>query len=588
MTKEDMDKRGWDELDIIFVSGDAYVDHPAWAAAILGRFLEHYGFKVGIIAQPDWHSVQDISRLGQPRLFFGISAGNIDSMVNHYTADRKKRREDAFSPGGLSGKRPDRATIVYTNLIKQAFPGVPVIIGGVEASLRRLSHYDYWSDKVRRSVLLDSKADLLVYGMGEYALLEIARYLKAGHEIKYLTGMRGTCYISGNCPAAARKIPSFEEVSKDKREFSQATKIMHEELNPYCASTLAQQHGDRWVVQNPPPVPLTTEELDNIYKLQFLRRAHPAYDKAGGVPALKPVQFSLLTHRGCFGGCAFCSLGLHQGKFIQSRSIESIAQEAQTFLTHPDFKGSIPDVGAPSANMFGLAGKDLTACQKCRRSSCLYPGVCANMNTNQLPSVKLWRRLRSIKELKHIRVASGVRYDLILRDSSGQYLKELCQYHVGGQLKIAPEHISDQVTRAMHKPNNSEYIRFIKQFKRINTEMGKEQYLIPYFISAHPGSRLSDTVQLAEFVRDNLQYYPEQVQNFTPTPMTLSTSMYYTGLDPQSGKEVYIPGGRERKWQRALLQYKNKENWKPAREALKHCGRQDLIGFSPRCLVKPK
>lgn len=588
MTKQDMDKRGWDELDIIFVSGDAYVDHPAWAAAILGRFLEHYGFKVGIIAQPDWHSIKDISSLGQPRLFFGVSAGNIDSMVNHYTADRKKRREDVFSPGGMSGKRPDRATIVYTNLIKQAFPGVPVIIGGVEASLRRLSHYDYWSDKVRRSVLLDSKADLLVYGMGEYALLEIARYLKAGHEIKYLTGMRGTCYISGNRPTAAREIPSFEQASTDKREFSRATKIMHEELNPHCASTLAQQHGDRWVVQNPPRMPLTTEEMDNIYKLPFLRRAHPAYAEAGGVPALKPVQFSLLTHRGCFGGCAFCSLGLHQGKIIQSRSIESIAQEAQTFFTHPDFKGSIPDVGAPSANMFGLSGKDLQACQKCRRNSCLYPRVCANMNTNQLPSVKLWRRLRSMKELKHIRVASGVRYDLILRDSSGQYLKELCQYHVGGQLKIAPEHISDQVTRAMHKPNNSEYIKFVKQFKRINTELGKEQYLIPYFISAHPGSRLSDTVQLAEFVRDNLQYYPEQVQNFTPTPMTLSTSMYYTGLDPDSGREVYIPGGRERKWQRALLQYKNKENWGPAREALKHCGRQDLIGFSPRCLVKPE
>ncbi|HEX3010874.1 MAG TPA: YgiQ family radical SAM protein [Syntrophomonadaceae bacterium] len=587
VTREDIAKRGWDELDIILVSGDAYVDHPAWAAAILGRFLEQYGFKVGIIAQPDWHSIKDISRLGQPRLFFGVSAGNIDSMVNHYTADRKKRHEDAFSPGGVGGKRPDRAAIVYTNLIRQAFPGVPVIIGGVEASLRRLAHYDYWSDKVRRSLLVDSKADLLVYGMGEYALLQIARYLKAGHNIKYLTGMRGTCYISGKCPPDSRILPSYEKVSTDKTEFSQATRIIHQELNPYCARVLAQAHGERWVVQNQPPMPLTTEEMDNIYKLQFLRRAHPMYDKAGGVPALKPVQFSLLTHRGCFGGCAFCSLGLHQGKFIQSRSIDSIIREAKTFLTHPDFKGSIPDVGAPSANMFGLQGNDTSLCRQCRRSSCLYPRVCANLNTDQTASVKLWRCLRSIKEFKHIRVASGVRYDLILKDSSGQYLRELCRYHVGGQLKIAPEHISDQVTRSMHKPGRNEYVRFIKEFKRINKDLGKDQYIIPYFISAHPGSHLSDTVELAEFVHDQLQYYPEQVQNFTPTPMTMSTSMYYTGLDPESGEKVYVPDTpRERRWQRALLQYQNKNNWQSVREALKVCGRDDLIGSSPRCLVK--
>lgn len=584
-----MAHRGWDELDIILVSGDAYVDHPAWAAAILGRFLEHYGFKVGIIAQPDWHSIKDISRLGQPRLFFGVSPGNIDSMVNHYTADRKKRREDVFSPGGVSGKRPDRAAIVYTNLIRQAFPGVPVVIGGVEASLRRLAHYDYWSDKVRRSILLDSKADLLVYGMGEYALLEIARFLKAGHELQYLTGMRGTCYVSRECPAAARELPSFEKVATDKGEFTRATRMIEAELNPYCARTLAQQHGDRWVVQNPPRLPLSTGEMDNIYQLDFLRRAHPSYDEAGGVPALKPVQFSLLTHRGCFGGCAFCSLGLHQGKFIQPRSVESIAREAEGFLAHPDFKGSIPDVGAPSANMFGLKGKDLAKCEQCRRSSCLYPRVCPNMDTNQLPSVKLWRCLRSIKGLKHIRVASGVRYDLVLKDDSGRYLKDLCRYHVGGQLKIAPEHISEQVTRSMHKPGQSEYVKFVQEYKRINQEIGKEQYLIPYFISAHPGSGLRDTVQLAEFVRDQLQYYPEQVQNFTPPPMTMSTSMYYTGVDPETGKKVYIPRSpRERKWQRALLQYRSRENWEPAREALRICGREDLIGYSPRALVKPE
>jgi uncharacterized radical SAM protein YgiQ len=331
INREDMARRNWNELDVILVSGDAYVDHPAWAAALLGRFLEHYGFKVGIIAQPDWHSTKDISCLGQPRLLFGVTAGNVDSMVNHYTADHKKRREDIYSPGGAAGRRPDRATIVYTNLIRQAFPGVPVIIGGVEASMRRLAHYDYWSDKVRRSLLEDSKADILVYGMGEYALLEIARYLKAGRDIKHLTGMRGTCYMSGKSPADSRELPSFEAISANKREFSRATKIIHEELNPFCAKALAQKHGDRWVIQNPPSLPLTPDQVDTIYQLPFLRQSHPVYEAEGGIPALKPVQFSLLTHRGCFGGCAFCSLGLHQGKFIQSRSIDSIAREAKTF-----------------------------------------------------------------------------------------------------------------------------------------------------------------------------------------------------------------------------------------------------------------
>lgn len=587
ISRQDLDKRGWDELDIIFVSGDAYVDHPSFAAAILGRFLESRGFKVGIIAQPDWNSLKDIRELGQPRLFFGVSAGNIDSMVSHYTADKKIRHEDLYSPGAKAGLRPNRTTIVYSNLIRRAYPGVPVIIGGVEASLRRLAHYDYWTDKVRRSILLDSKADLLVYGMGEHRLLEIANALKAGKEIKYMTNLRGTCYASKALANEMLEIPSFESISNNSGDFAKATQLIHDNLNPYNARTLAQRHGERWVVQNPPAFPLTTEEMDEIYDLDFKRQYHPSYEAAGGVPALKPVQFSLYTHRGCFGGCAFCSIGMHQGKFIQSRSQQSIVREARKIVEHPDFKGSIPDVGAASANMYGLNGMNSDNCHNCRRTSCLFPRVCKNMDVDQSPSVKLWRELRSIKGIKHIRVASGVRYDLLNQDSSGSYLEDLCRYHVGGQLKIAPEHVSDRVTKLMEKPGRSEYEKFVRNFKKTNKKLGKEQYIIPYFISAHPGSGLDDTVELAEFVRDNMQYSPEQVQNFTPTPMTISTCMYFSGLNPRTMKKVYVPKkDRERKWQRALLQYRNRDNQALAREALKECGRSDLIGSSPKALVR--
>lgn len=585
INRQDMEDRGWDELDIIFVSGDAYVDHPAWAAALLGRFLEGYGYRVGIIAQPDWHKLEDIQKLGQPRLFFAVSAGNMDSMVNHYTADKKRRHEDLYSPGGRAGRRPDRASIVYTNLIRQAYPGVPVIIGGVEASLRRLAHYDYWSDQVRRSLLVDSKADLLAYGMGEYILLEIARQLKAGKDVRYMTNLRGTVYLSRSLPEAALALPAYEEVKADRRAFAEATQRIHRELNPYSAKSLAQKHGDRWVVVNPPPLPLSTPEMDAIYALPFLRKAHPSYAAEGSVPSLEAVQFSVTTHRGCFGGCAFCSLGLHQGKFIQSRSQSSIVQEVTELTHHPDFKGSIPDVGAASANMYGLKGAQEERCQVCQRSSCLYPSVCQNLQTDHSPSVKLWQKLRRIKGVKNLRVASGVRYDLILKDKSGQYLKDLCRYHVGGQLKIAPEHVSDRVLRVMHKPPQDEYQKFIKAFKKVNQELGKEQYLIPYFISAHPGSTLNDTLELAEFVRDHLQYHPEQVQNFTPTPMTISTCMYHTGLDPANQKEIYVPRqSKERKWQRALLQYRDPRNQKLVKEALQSCGREDLFNTSPQGL----
>ncbi len=586
VSKADLKQRNWNELDIILVSGDAYVDHPAWAAAILGRFLERHGYRVGIIAQPDWKTIDDFKQLGAPRLFFGVSAGNLDSMVNHYTADKKKRRDDVFSPGGKAGYRPDRASIVYSNRLREAYPKIPLIIGGVEASLRRLAHYDYWTDKIRRSILLDSKADLLVYGMGEYKLLKIAKFIEAGKDIKRLTNLSGTCYVSSILPDNALELPAYEKVKQSKYEFSLCTGLVHKNTNPYSAPPLAQKHGDRWVIVNPAELPLTPKQMDSIYEIPFLRRYHPMYETAGGVPALKPVQFSILTHRGCFGGCAFCSIGLHQGKYIQSRSIKSIVAEAESFVSHPDFKGSIPDLGAASANMYGMKGKDLEKCKNCKRPSCLFPAVCKNLDTDHSPSIRLWQKMRKVKGIRNIRVASGVRYDLILNDRSGQYLRELCQYHIGGQLKIAPEHIAPTVTKLMGKPVRAEYEKFIAAFNRVNKKLKKEQYLIPYFISAHPGSSLNESVELAEFIRDKLQYYPEQVQNFTPTPMTISSSMYYTGLNPLNGREVYVPRSTwERKAQRALLQYRNRKNKKLIKEALEKCGRTDLIGPGPKALL---
>ncbi|MDD3268788.1 MAG: YgiQ family radical SAM protein [Syntrophomonadaceae bacterium] len=585
--KDDLKQRGWEQLDIILVSGDAYVDHPAWAAAILGRFLEKQGYRVGIIAQPDWRSLDDFKQLGKPRLYLGVSGGNLDSMVNHYTADLKKRHEDLYSPGGKAGHRPDRATIVYANRLREAYPGVPIVIGGVEASLRRLAHYDYWSDQLRRSILLDSKADLLVYGMGEYKLLEIARFIENGGEIKKLDHLTGTAYISSTLPQNALELPSYERVKNNLNDFSQSTRLVYQNNNPYCSSSLAQKHGDRWVVVNPPALPLSSKQMDKIYDIPFLRRYHPVYEEAGGIPALKPVQFSILTHRGCFGGCSFCSIGLHQGKVIQSRSIKSLLAEAESFVAHPDFRGSIPDLGAASANMYGMSGIKGGLCEKCQRTSCLYPSVCQNLATDHSESLRLWDRMRRIKGVANIRVASGVRYDLILQDKSGQYLRELCKHHVGGQLKIAPEHVSETVTRLMGKPDRSQYEKFIAAFQKVNQKLNKEQYLIPYFISAHPGSSLRESIELAEFLRDHMQYYPEQVQNFTPTPMTISTSMYYTGINPVNGKQVYVAkSSQERKAQRALLQYRKPANQQLVKETLEKCGRSDLIGTSPRALVK--
>lgn len=587
INQDDLNKRGWEQLDIILVSGDAYVDHPAWASALLGRFLESHGYRVGIIAQPDWKSTEDFKQLGVPRLFFGLSAGNLDSMVSHYTADKKKRREDVYSPAGKAGYRPDRALTVYSNRIREAFPDSAIIIGGIEASLRRLAHYDYWSDKVRRSILLDSRADLLVYGMGEYSLLEIARRVEEGQSIREIKDIPGTAYIANSSPANALILPSCEEVQSNKESFSRMTAQVYAHTNPYSSPPLVQPHGNRLVIVNPPSLPLSSEQLDAIYQLPFLRSYHPIYEKAGGIPALEAVQFSLLTHRGCFGGCHFCSIGLHQGKFIQSRSIASVVREAQSLVGHPDFKGIIPDLGGPSANMFGLSGRNEEQCRGCQKKSCLYPRVCKNLDTDHSPSIELWSQMRQIPGIKHIRVASGVRYDLILADRGERYLSELCRYHVGGQLKVAPEHIAPAVTKLMGKPGRDKYLEFMHKFQHINQKLGKKQYLIPYFISAHPGCGLNETVELAEFVRDHLQYHPEQVQNFTPTPMTISTSMYHTGLNPLNHGPLYLPGSSwERKAQRALLQYRNPDNRSMVLEALRKCGRSDLIGSSPKALIK--
>jgi uncharacterized radical SAM protein YgiQ len=543
---------------------------------------------VGIIAQPRWDTLEDIKQLGKPRLMFAVSAGNMDSMVNHYTADRKRRRQDEYSPGGMTGKRPDRATLVYCNLIRQAFPGTPVIIGGVEASLRRLAHYDYWSDRVRRSIILDSRADLLVYGMGEDNLLQVAQRLHAGEGISSIHDLRGTCFVSQELPSGALELPSWEEVSMDKLAFARATRMILEENNPYQPRVLAQRYDKRWVVQNPPALPVTTEQLDRYYDLPFQRRAHPVYAQAGGVPALEPVQFSLQTHRGCFGGCAFCALGLHQGRFIQSRSRQSLAKEAQKLTSHPDFHGTIPDVGGPSANMYGLGGIEPSLCRRCRRGSCLYPASCKNMNADHAPSVSLWQNLRRIPGIKHIFVASGLRYDLLMEDKSGKYLEELCRHHVSGQLKVAPEHIARRVTGVMRKSGLQTYQRFVDRFNQVNRRLGKKQYIIPYFMTGHPGCGLAESVELAQFVHERLGHHPEQVQNFTPTPMTLSTCIYYTGIDPFSGEEVYVPREeKERRWQRALIQHRDPKQLELARSALHAAGRQDLIGNQPGCLIPP-
>lgn len=578
VSKDDLKERDWNELDIILVTGDAYVDHPSYGVAVIGRVLEDAGFKVGIIAQPDCLKRDDFKRLGRPRLFFGVTAGNLDSMIANYTANKKVRNIDDYSPAGKARLRPDRATIVYVNKLKEIFKDVPIVIGGMEASMRRLAHYDYWSDKVRRSLLLDAKADMLVYGMGERQALEIANRLKAGEGIDNIGNIRGTVVVRKNLEGIKDyiTIPSFEEVSGDNKKFNEAFKIAYLEADPVRGKTIIQKHADRFIVQYPPALPLGEEEMDHIYLLPFMRDWHPSYNKMGGVPGFESVRNSIISHRGCAGACNFCSLYLHQGRFIQSRSIASIVKEIELISEDKKFKGTITDIGGPTANLYKAECKHWKKKGACPDKKCLFPRKCENLGLGYDYSIKLWKELKNIPKVKHVFVGSGVRYDLLTDTYADAYLNELCASHVSGQLKIAPEHCADSVLELMNKPKFALYEKFIDRFENINRRIGKKQYLVNYFIVGHPGSSLKEALQLALYLAKK-HIHPEQVQDFIPLPMTVSGAMYYTGKDPFTGRSVYVARKpSERMMQRALLQYKNPQNREYIKKALRILKREDL------------
>jgi len=576
ITKDEALKRGWDELDVIFVSGDAYIDHPAFGVPLLARWLEFHGFRVGIIPQPDWKSREPFMALGRPRLFFAVSAGAMDSMVAHYTPARKLRHDDAYTPGNRHGVRPNRATIIYTSRLKEAYKDVPVVIGGIEASLRRFAHYDFWEDKVRRSILFDAKADLLIYGMAERPLLELAQRLQKGEQFGEIRDIRGTASSAkGNESSPARVvIPSFEDVSLDKGKYAEAFRLLSGEQNPHCARTVLQRHGDRLLVCNPPAMPLTEFEMDAVYALPFTKAPHPSYREP--IPAYEQIKTSLTTHRGCFGGCAFCAITHHQGRFIQSRSAASLLQETKRLTEQKWFRGSISDVGGPTANMYGLRCGNPTARSTCRRESCLYPRPCRNLVTSGRPAADLLRKMRNAEGVKHVVVASGVRYDLLAHQPD--YLKELLSHHVGGLLKVAPEHAVDRVTTLMRKPGRRDFEAFLELFRRESARLGKRQHVVPYFISGHPGTTLADMVELALFLkRTGLRV--EQVQDFTPTPGTLSTCMYHTGIDPMTGESIPVPrSDREKRLQKSLLLGHIPTERANIMQALRQCGREDVAG----------
>jgi len=605
-TRADMQARGWEQLDIIIVSGDAYVDHPAFGPVLIARFLEGRGFKVGIIAQPDWHSADPFKVLGPPRLFFGVAAGNLDSMLNRLTAQKKNRSEDQYSPGGQTNCRPDRATIVYAQRCREAYPEVPIVLGGIEASLRRIAHYDYWSDKVRRSILFDAKADLLIFGMGERPVWEVADRMRRGERIDQIRDVRGTAYIINDAEmkaheadparrAADRKtvvLPSYEQVIADKQAFAVMSRDFQLETNPGNARPVAQRHGNRALYMNPPAKPLEdgvgtgggAVAMDEMYDLPFNRVPHPMYKER--IPAYETVKHSIVLMRGCFGGCTFCSITEHEGRVIQSRSAESVLREVRALRRMGDFRGTITDLGGPTANMYKLKCKSEAIESKCRKLSCVHPGVCENLQTDHGPLIELMREVRQEEGVKHVFIASGVRYDLAER--SPEYVKELAAHHVGGQLSVAPEHVSKRVLEKMKKPGIESFERFQNMFACASEEAGKEQYDIPYFISGHPGSALEDMVELALWLKKNGKR-PRQVQDFIPTPMAVATAMYYTGIDPMKMEPVYTARGlREKKLQKALLLYWNPEHWPLAREALEQAGRQDLIGRGPNALVPPE
>jgi len=589
VTKEDIELRGWDRADFIIVSGDAYVDHPSFGVAIIARYLEAYGYRTGIIAQPDWRDVEEFKKLGRPRLGFFITGGNLDPMVNHFTVAKKRRKRDAYSPGGEMGRRPDRATIVYSQKVKEAYKKVPVILGGIEASLRRLAHYDYWEERLRRSILLDARADLLVYGMGERPVLEIAEALKSGIPLKYLTYIKGTvyqCSYPEDLPEG-EMLPSYDENLASRKQFAHSFLVQYKNTDPVTGVPLIEPYRHTFIVQNPPSEPLSTEELDRVYRLPFIRTYHPVYEKEGGVPAIKEVKHSLVSVRGCFGGCSFCSLHFHQGRIVQPRSVEAIMEEARELTRQSDFKGYIHDVGGPTANFRKRACRRQEKHGVCRHRRCLVPEPCPNLEIDHTEYMELLRKLRALEGVKKVFIRSGIRYDYVVYDRDETFLEELCLYHVSGQLKVAPEHIAPRVLEKMGKPCAEVYWEFVKKYQDINRKLGKEQYLVPYLMSSHPGSDLNAAVQLAEYLRDT-GHIPEQVQDFYPTPGTLSTCMYFTELDPFTQERVHVPKTpKEKAMQRALIQYRNPNNYKLVWNALKKTGREDLIGYGHECLISP-
>lgn len=590
--RDDMEKRGWSEADFVFVIGDAYVDHPSFGPAIISRLLERYGYKVCIIAQPDWKNDKSIDVFGKPRLGFLVCGGNMDSMVNHYSVSKKRRQKDAYSPGGEMGLRPDYATTVYCNLIRRTYKDVPIIIGGIEASLRRMAHYDYWSDKLKHSILVDSSADILSYGMGEHSMIEIAEALDSGINVSDITYVRGTCYrtkdISGVSEDAIL-LPDYDSLTRDRLEYARSFYTQYINTDPYSAKTLVEGYGNRgYVVQNPPAYPLTQMEMDDVYDLPYMNNYHPIYESKGGIPAISEIKFSLTSNRGCFGGCSFCALTFHQGRIIQTRSHESLIREAEQMTHDPDFKGYIHDVGGPTANFRHKSCAKQDRYGVCTNKQCLFPEPCRNLKVDHKDYIELLRKLEAIPGVKKVFIRSGIRFDYVMADSSDEFLKELCEKHISGQLRVAPEHVSDNVLKMMGKPKNSVYESFIARYQKVNARTGKKQFVVPYLMSSHPGSTLKEAVELAEYVRD-IGYMPEQVQDFYPIPSTISTCMYYTGVDPRTMQPVYVPHNpHEKAMQKALMMYRKPENYDLVKEALIKAGRQDLIGFDKKCLIRPR
>ncbi|MCI9048254.1 MAG: YgiQ family radical SAM protein [Hungatella sp.] len=591
VSRADMSIRGWNQCDFVYICGDAYVDHPSFGHAVISRVLEAHGYKVGIIAQPDWKDEKSIAVLGKPRLGFLVSAGNMDSMVNHYSVSKKRRKEDSYTPGGVMGKRPDHATVVYCNLVRSVYKDSPIIIGGIEASLRRLAHYDYWSDRLKRSILLDSQADLISYGMGERSMVEIADALNSGIDVKDITFVDGTVYKTGSLEHVYdyELLPDHRELLEDKKAYARSFFVQYSNTDPFTGRRLAEPYdGKLFVIQNPPSKPLSQEEMDRVYDLPYMRSYHPSYEELGGVPAIREIKFSLISSRGCFGACSFCALTFHQGRIIQARSHESLVKEARLLTEEADFKGYIHDVGGPTADFrFPACAKQLTA-GACRDRQCLFPKPCGNLRADHSDYIELLRKLRSLPKVKKVFIRSGIRFDYVLADTGGKFLRELCEHHVSGQLKVAPEHVADQVLKRMGKPENKVYRQFVREYEEMNRRIGKKQYLVPYLMSSHPGSTMKEAVELAEYLRD-LGYMPEQVQDFYPTPSTISTCMYYTGYDCRTMEKVYVPTNpHEKAMQRALIQYRNPKNYGLVEEALRLAGRTDLIGYDKRCLIRPR